>query len=223
MILVISHMRHIAQRDDIRDLILDAVDTLLARYGYKKMTMEDLAQQVGIGKGTIYLHFRTKEEAVLSHVDRIIERLLQELQSIATAPYPIQKRLQKMLVTRVLFRVDSVRDYSQNLNDLLSSLRPSFLARRRAHFAKEAEVFASILQEGKNSGIFFAKDCKATAQALLSATNSLLPFSLSVKELGKRKDIERMTLEIVNLLLKGLCKKPKGNGKRLAFVSNSER
>jgi AcrR family transcriptional regulator len=40
-------MRQIAQRQDIRDLILDGVDILLARYGYRKMTMEDLAREVG--------------------------------------------------------------------------------------------------------------------------------------------------------------------------------
>jgi len=54
-------MKAIAVREDISDLILDAADRLLARYGYKKMTMDDLAQEVGIGKGTIYLHFSTKE------------------------------------------------------------------------------------------------------------------------------------------------------------------
>ena len=53
-------MRRIAKRDDIHYLILDAVDVLLARYGYRKMTMDDVARQVGIGKGTIYLHFLGK-------------------------------------------------------------------------------------------------------------------------------------------------------------------
>lgn len=215
-------MRHIAQREDIRDLILDAVDTLLARYGYKKMTMEDLAQQVGIGKGTIYLHFPTKKEAVLSHVDRIVDSLLDELRILAASPRPITWRLQNMLLTRVLFRIDSVRNYSQSLNDLLSSLRPSFLLRRKAHFTKEAEVFASLLEEGKISKELYVIDSKATAEALLSATNSLLPFSLSVKELGKRKEIERMTLEIVKILLNGLSKKPRSSRKPLAIISNSK-
>ena len=50
-------MRAIAVQKNIREIILDAADRLLARYGYK--TMEDLAQEVGIGKGTIYLHFRS--------------------------------------------------------------------------------------------------------------------------------------------------------------------
>ncbi len=116
-------MRAIATREDIRDVILDAADRLLARYGYKKMTVEDLAQEVGIGKGTIYLHFPSKEEVVLSHVDRIVERLKVRLLAIAREESPPAERLRLMLVERVLFRFDSVQHYTESLSDLLAALR----------------------------------------------------------------------------------------------------
>ena len=40
-----------------KNLILDAADRLLNQFGYKKMTMDNLAQETGIAKGTLYLHF----------------------------------------------------------------------------------------------------------------------------------------------------------------------
>lgn len=43
------------------DRILDAAAQLLGRLGYRKVTIEDIARQAGIGKGTIYLHWRTKD------------------------------------------------------------------------------------------------------------------------------------------------------------------
>lgn len=46
---------------DRADRILDAAGVLLTRLGYRKVTIEDIANQAGIGKGTIYLHWRTKE------------------------------------------------------------------------------------------------------------------------------------------------------------------
>jgi AcrR family transcriptional regulator len=75
---------------------LDAVDRRLARFGYKKMTVEGLAEEAGIGKGTVYLHFASKEEAVLSHVDRIVERLCGRLDTIAAGDgrAPAQRRAQ---------------------------------------------------------------------------------------------------------------------------------
>jgi TetR/AcrR family fatty acid metabolism transcriptional regulator len=142
-------MRSVATREDIRDLILDATDRLLARYGYRKMTMEDLAQEVGIGKGTIYLHFPSKEDVVLSHVDRIVARLKDEFGKIARGGGTPASRLRRMLVLRVMFRFDSVQHYTESLSDLLAALRPGLLARRRRHFEEESEVIAEVLEEGR--------------------------------------------------------------------------
>jgi AcrR family transcriptional regulator len=72
------------QTKQVREAILDSTDRLLAQYGYKKMTIEDLAIDVGIGKGSIYLHFTSKEEIVLSHIDRIVDRLKKRLLVIAS-------------------------------------------------------------------------------------------------------------------------------------------
>ena len=133
-------------REEVREAILDAVDRLLARYGYRKMTMDDIAQEVGIGKGTIYLHFASKEEVTLSHVDRIVERLKERLWAIARSEAAAGVRLRLMLLTRVLFRFDSVQHYTQSLNDLLAAVRPTLLARRARYFEEEARVFANKVE-----------------------------------------------------------------------------
>jgi AcrR family transcriptional regulator len=206
-------MRAIATREDIRDLILDATDRLLARYGYKKMTMEDLAQEVGIGKGTIYLHFPSKEEVVLSHVDRIVERLKGRLSELARREGSPAARLREMLLARVLFRFDSVQHYTESLSDLLAALRPGLLTRRRRHFEEEAQIIADVLREGKRGGLFELRDAATTARTLLTATNALLPYSLSARELGKREDVAVETARVVDLLLYGLLK-PEAQAKR---------
>ena len=72
-------MRIGVQSKEVSEAILDAIDIFLARYGYKKMTIDGLASEVGIGKSSVYLHFASKEEIALSHIDRIIERMCAEL------------------------------------------------------------------------------------------------------------------------------------------------
>jgi AcrR family transcriptional regulator len=202
-------------REEVREAILDAVDHLLARYGYRKMTMDDIAQEVGIGKGTIYLHFASKEEVTLSHVDRIVERLKERLWAIARANADVAIRLRLMLVARVLFRFDSVQHYTQSLNDLLAALRPKLLARRARYFEDEARVFAEVLNEGARAGVFKIEDALSTAFALLHATNSLLPYSLSTTELGERDDIKEKTEHIADLLLTGLLRNQNEHDTRL--------
>ena len=206
-------MRHIAKQANIRDLILDGVDVMLARFGYRKMTMEDLARQVGIGKGTIYLHFPGKEELALAHIDRIVERLLRRLHEISAGPDSPPERIRAMLITRVLFRFDSVVHYSQNLNDLLSAVRKELLARRQEHFEKEAQELAGVLEEGRGLGVFSNADSRSTAQLLIWSTNSMLPFNLTAKELGKRDDLEERVSLLADLLLQGLLQRPRDKGK----------
>jgi AcrR family transcriptional regulator len=209
-------MRATATREDIRDLILDATDRLLARYGYRKMTMDDLAQEVGIGKGTIYLHFPSKEEVVLSHVDRIVERLKGELLKVARGGGAPAARLRRMLVARVMYRFDSVQHYTESLSDLLAALRPGLLARRRRHFEEESEVLAEVLREGRRGGDFNFREARAAARTLLTATNALLPYSLSARELGGRAELEAEAARVVDMLLTGLLARggraPKENG-----------
>jgi AcrR family transcriptional regulator len=197
-------MRQVARREDIRDLILDAVDNLLARFGYRKMTMEDVARQVGIGKGTIYLHFPSKEELVLSHIDRIAETVIRKLREQAASPEAVDRRLRRMLVLRVLHRFDSVAHYSGSLGDLLSAVRGPLLARRQAHFDKEAAAFEDVLREGARAGQLDCPDPRGVSLTLIQSTNSLLPFNLSAAELGRREELEDEAGRIADLLIKGL-------------------
>jgi len=200
-------MRNNIQRESIRDEILDATDRLLARFGYKKMTIDDLAREVGIGKGTVYLHFSSKEEIALSHIDRIIERMKVRLKEISSADVSPDERLREMLLTRVLFRFDSVQHYTQSLNDLLSDLRPRLLARRRRYFKDEAQIFAEVLKEGDKIKIFSVPDALKAAETLLLATNSLLPYSLNTRELGERSEIEERVRRVADLVLTGLLRR----------------
>lgn len=191
-----------------RDAILDATDRLLARFGYKKMTIDDLAKEVGIGKGSIYLHFTSKEEIALSHVDRIIERLKKNLSNIAEKPLSVEDRLGDMLCERVLYRFDSVQHYTQSLNEMLASLRPKLLERRKRYFEEEARIFARVVEEGQQSGRFHRGDPADIASTLLVATNSLLPYNLSSAELGKRREIAKRVRSIAEILIRGLGRKP---------------
>ena len=200
-------MRSSVKQKEVRDAILDATDSLLSRYGYKKMTIDDLAKEVGIGKGSVYLHFTSKEEIVLSHIDRIVERLKVKLHKIAAETDSPESRLKRMLVCRVLHRFDSVQHYTVSISDLLAAIRPRLLERRQKYFAEEAQIFAGIVVEGQIGGVFQNGDAMEIADTLMTATNSLLPLSLSTEELGEREEIEEKITRLADLLLNGVLKR----------------
>jgi AcrR family transcriptional regulator len=48
-------------RQERAERILDTAAELLLRWGYKKVTIDDVAEAAGVGKGTVYLHWKTRE------------------------------------------------------------------------------------------------------------------------------------------------------------------
>jgi AcrR family transcriptional regulator len=50
-----------AARQARGEQILAVAGSLLLRHGYQRITMEDVARQAGVGTGTLYLHWKTKE------------------------------------------------------------------------------------------------------------------------------------------------------------------
>jgi AcrR family transcriptional regulator len=200
-------MKSNLSRENMEERILDAWDRLLARYGYRKMTMDDLASEVGIGKGTIYLYFRGKEDLVYSHIDRVIRQLIERLERVLRSGLSSADKIREMTMLRVMFRFDAVQHFPESLSEMFRDLRPGVLERRQHYFREEAKLFAAALREGQRAGIFRTTDCSATANAILGATNSLLPFHLSTHELGKRRDIEKMVTLITDLFLQGLLQR----------------
>jgi AcrR family transcriptional regulator len=200
--------------DDTRNRILDAAERLIARLGYQKTTMDDIAAEAGISKRTIYLRFPSKEEVALVTIDRIAERLNERLRALAGSAGSTAQRLRDMLRERVMFRFDSVHEYRWGIDESVRSLRPGLLARRARHFDEEARIIGTVLTEGCAAGEF-ARDDLATARAMVLATNALLPASLGPSELDQRAEIEARALRIIDLLLGGvLAKDSSGTARR---------
>lgn len=65
--------------------ILDAASTLILRWGYNKTTIDDIARQAGVAKGTIYLHWKTREELFRSLIHRESLAFAQDFRQRITA------------------------------------------------------------------------------------------------------------------------------------------
>ncbi len=69
-----------AERKLREERILDAATTLLVRWGYRKTTVDDVAREAGVGKGTIYLHWKDKNELFRAAIWREEQRYSEEMQ-----------------------------------------------------------------------------------------------------------------------------------------------
>lgn len=59
-----------SKRQERADRILDAAAELTLRWGYNKTTIDDIARYAGVAKGTIYLHWKTREDLFAALIKR---------------------------------------------------------------------------------------------------------------------------------------------------------
>src|SRR5256714_2914697 len=201
--------RHHAPESTVntRETILDAAAALLAEGGFQGMTMDEVARRAGLGKGTAYIYFESKRDLALSVLDRMNHRLQERLRTIVRGNGTPEERLKRLIVERVMYRFECAREYQASLDEILSCLRPLLLDRRRATMEQEAVIFVELLVEGRTLGVFECDDPLRPAQAILTATAALLPFSLSPAELGSRKAVESRTLFLADFLIRSVLRK----------------
>ncbi|GAB2700169.1 TetR/AcrR family transcriptional regulator [Kitasatospora kifunensis] len=66
-------------RQQRAERILDTTAELLMAHGYRKVTIDDVAGRAGIGKGTVYLHWKTREALFWAVLQREALRLFEHL------------------------------------------------------------------------------------------------------------------------------------------------
>jgi AcrR family transcriptional regulator len=71
--------RNSADRKARAERILDAAAKLLLRWGYKRVTVDDVAEHADVGKGTIYLHWKSREALFQAVLQREVVAALEEL------------------------------------------------------------------------------------------------------------------------------------------------
>jgi AcrR family transcriptional regulator len=66
------------------EAILDAVNKLLSEKGFDLMTMDDVADEVGVAKGSLYKHFSSKEKLAAAAMSRLLTQTLETLDKFPT-------------------------------------------------------------------------------------------------------------------------------------------
>ncbi|MEU5948626.1 helix-turn-helix domain-containing protein [Micromonospora sp. NPDC047465] len=102
---------------DRADRILDAAKELLLRWGYRRVTIDEIARHAGVGKGTVYLHWRSREQLffavgareAVAMLTAVVAAMRQDPKEIALHRYMRRFFLEAMSrpVLRAIFTRDS--------------------------------------------------------------------------------------------------------------------
>ena len=93
-------MRVVKEAEERREEILDAAEKLFAAKGFDNTSTGDILDAVGIARGTLYYHFKSKEDILDGVIGRITNRLMQDAGEIVRKKeLPVLERLTKAIMS----------------------------------------------------------------------------------------------------------------------------
>lgn len=197
-------MRAIKEKTDKRDAILHAAWGLIRHYGYNKTTIDDIAREAKVGKGTVYLYFKSKKEIMLALTDLTNERITRQLEKLASEDKPPEERIRACVLYRLMTLFDLVNRYPHS-EDVIASILPEIVERLDRYVRRHGELLGEIVKEACSAGIFVSKDPAAAGQLLANLFEFMTP---PYYRFNSRKSLERFASQVVDLMLVGLKKKP---------------
>ena len=148
------------QRQERAALILQVAEEVLTEKGYHETSMDEIAARVGIAKGTVYLHFPSKEDLVFALFQRELEAFLEVVEQISALPTTARARLEN-----ILYRL--YRGFLGKRVQLLVSLSTSMdvhkgllvkKERLHDHLERLSAYITALLDEGKQPFILDSKE-----------------------------------------------------------------
>ncbi len=85
------------QRQERAALILQAAEEVLAEKGYHETSMDEIAARVGVAKGTVYLHFPSKEDLVFALFEQELVTSQQMIEQAVATTEPAREKLEHIL------------------------------------------------------------------------------------------------------------------------------
>lgn len=139
--------------DDKRRRILEQAFDVALRYGYQRMTMEDVAKACGVSRPALYLQFKNKGEIFSAIAGEMMGRSLSGAQAALDGPGLISERVFSAIKAGILDPVNFLAStaHGTELIDMKHELAGNVMAEWRA---KKAAMIAAALDE---SGVAKAK------------------------------------------------------------------
>ena len=180
-----------------RKEILDIAEELFTAKGYDNTSTTDILERVGIARGPMYYHFRSKEEILDALIDRIIQGIVCNVKSAlsynATAP-------QKIISFIGAMRVDSA--IGKEITDHAHKPQNALMHQKMLHslIALLTPIAAGIIKDGIKEGSFSTNYPEETAEMLLIYSSVVFDDLNEIAEAEREKKVTGFVFNMERLL-----------------------
>lgn len=134
------------------NVILAAAKQLFGHYGYRRTSIDDIAQEARIAKGTVYLYFKSKEEIFRALCQQLLDTVLSAAEEACHTPGPIDQRLRHVLAAKFdyLFELVHRSSHARELIDAKNQLSADIFSQvDRRYLRMLSAVIAQAVEYGE--------------------------------------------------------------------------
>lgn len=204
------------ERDQRRRDILDSARTAFLKYGITTTTMERIAQEAELAKGTLYLYFRNREELLMGLLADDISTLTQAMEHVSSSSLAPPEKLELAFATFYTYSQENQLFYQMmtqtNVGLMMTNVddNPTVV-----HFQSVNErligLVESIVGQGVQQGFFqlHGPIRLVVAEIIIAMKGSVMILRNNLIPPGWVTDKEEIILrDIVKLIIRGLHREP---------------
>lgn len=191
-------------KEATRQRILQAAASIMHKHGYQGMSIGDLLKEVGISKGALYHHFKSKQELAYAVLDELHgPMMLTDWQVVFDADDPISAMItffgehQETLTSDCIVYGCPINNLSQEMAPLDEGFKQrigELLTQWRGHLA-------AAFAKGQVKGFVDPKiDPVRTASVLVASTQGMVGLAKSTQDLSLAKELFQGMIELLERL-----------------------
>jgi TetR/AcrR family fatty acid metabolism transcriptional regulator len=200
-------------REHKRQAILQAAGQVFARKGFEPATLEAVAREAGLAKGTLYLYFKNKEDLYFHTVLHMLESLQACILQQAERSVGALDKMRAIALGQFDFFLrhrDTLQLFASFSSPSLARLHKRLIAPMMDKWAGHVQLIAGLVEEGKRTGALRRDiESRDIALAFIGMTNqaaqALVRFGPAAPGAEQPNQTpERMADTIMRILVEGV-------------------
>jgi AcrR family transcriptional regulator len=153
--------------DERKDQIMNAAEEVFAQKGFDEARMDDIAEETGLSKGTLYLYYKSKDDLIIAILDRIFQHEFRTFENLDLANMSATDAIWNFAETtskdvKMMMRLLPITYEFMGL-----AFRNKFVQKAfKAYFNHYTNILIPVIQHGIDTGEFRSADPKEVALAM---------------------------------------------------------
>lgn len=190
-------MRIVKEAEERKNEILDVAEKLFFKKGFDQTSTNDILQEVGIARGTLYYHFKAKEEIMDAIIERYNKQIVNRAKElVANQSISIEGRMVQVI------QAMNISQYTAHSEMMMEHIHKPQNIRMHLKIQKTViqsitPVLAKLVEEGIESGLFHTQVPYECMEMMMIYATTLIDGELI--ELSDQEQFQRIKAMILNI------------------------